>query len=374
MERSKSWVWLNMVGVLCGGCVAQTGEEQELDEELAGEEQFALRAGPATDLAAPASIADSTAVTKPLAGGAAESFATTSGINPGKLPGQDVPPPPDTVSDGPATFSDLTLDGTMRIIYPQLQIDVTNRGNVAASGAFSYLTIDGTWFTGSLQQYWGGTAKTPNTLNAAERGYILVDLSSRGPDFLRSCQTRVVQIDTSHVLQQQSGTLGPSVYANDGASVRTNCLTWNSPITTATLGHAPDRQINGKTLQGIVSSVMYGREDGYLCNSCHYKNSSWPVKYKPNVPMAAAVDPNTGFVPINYSVPRIDPNGVYSFFTWAPPYGGSDVDDLNWARAFANALPNGRPKPAYLVEAFQKWLADGAYLCSADLRDAAPCR
>jgi len=174
-------------------------------------------------------------------------------------------------------------------------------------------------------------------------------------NWVATCNTYAVAIDIFHQTQTEQQHTG--VFTNDVASVRTQCLTWTSPITTRTLGHQPDPLIQGKTLQGLISGRQLLSEDPAKslgnCSFCHYKGSGH--HYSPDVSRFPS-----RYLP-NHNAPLVDPYAVIGDASWAPPYGGSGPDFYNWTAAFQRAMPYGSLKPASLREALQKWVDDGAY-------------
>jgi hypothetical protein len=221
-----------------------------------------------------------------------------------------------------------------------VQIDVVNIGTTPATGASGRVSIGPYPFPGKLYQYYGGTATAPNTVNPKERGYIKIDVPA---NMLSLCGSYPVQIDLDRTMQA-----GPTPFANDtrsvlayeqGASCR---LTWYRPINGATLGYEPDAKVAGKSLRDIVSSVEIARPDNNKCSACHNSNSSYP--YSPTVAPGTA------------SNPPMDPFELVSLNqAWL---GTSDP----WLPRFLELPESGSAaaKPAYLKNAFRKWLLDGA--------------
>lgn len=272
-------------------------------------------------------------------------------IEPGDPPEEPEPTPrpprpiPTTPpAPAPPPDSDLRPDGAMRYYGGSgtwgLQIDVVNIGTTPATGTSGRVAIGPYFFTGKLYQYWGGTATTLNTVNPKERGYIKIDVPA---NLLSLCGAYQVQIDVDRSMQA-----GANPFANDtrsvlayetGASCR---LTWYRPVNGATLGHEPDAKIAGKSLRDIVSSVEIARGDNNKCSACHHNASPYP--YAPAVAQNAASDP------------LIDP------FT---PVSGTEAwlgTSAPWLPRFLELPESGSAaaKPAYLKDAFRKWLLDGA--------------
>jgi hypothetical protein len=239
------------------------------------------------------------------------------------------------------TYSDLQLDGTMRYYgggTPTLglQIDVANRGNAAASGPTGRVSVAGVVLSAALYQYYGGSSTVANTVNPNERGYIKVEVPAT---LLAACQVYPVQIDLDHTMQAGDS----SAYTNDSGNVSTICpLNWSTPIDTLHLGHPPDPLIQGKSLQSIVSSQVSGRQDGFLCSTCHNSGTQSPYVYRPNVApgvASATIDP---FVSIG---------GDQGWACGSNP----------WAEQFIHLPATTYVKPEYLKEAFQKWVTDGGH-------------
>ncbi len=59
-----------------------------------------------------------------------------------------------------------------------------------------------------------------------------------------------------------------SIGSSDNTATKTT-LGWNEPIYSAQFGLEPNKNVDGKTLAEIVSSLDYGRDDGKTCISCH---------------------------------------------------------------------------------------------------------
>jgi hypothetical protein len=222
--------------------------------------------------------------------------------------------------------SDLVLEHTMRV-YDRgdgthgVQIDVSNAGNVPANAASGRVRIGTSTFTGSLHQYFGGTATAPNTVNPQEQGYIEVVVPAAT---VARCGTYDVAIDLDHTMQSGE----PDPFSDDAGQAKTPCLTWTTPIDQFTIGQVPDPITVGKTLGDIVSSKVVAREsDKKLCNACHVVGSAHPYSPPPG-------DIRTGQV--------IDGQ------TWA---GG-------WAQAFV--MQPDTVKPPYLKALFAQWVQDGA--------------
>lgn len=242
----------------------------------------------------------------------------------------------------PMLAAHLVLDGTMRFYGAAsgqadvVQIDVTNQGLSPATepevsvGLWSYP------FSGTLYQYWGGTAATPNTVNGMERGFIHVEV---WPGVLQECRS----YDVSVALPVQATILT--------GTIATQCpLRWTTPIDAQRLGSTPDPMIAGKTLEDIVSSRVQGSTKG-LCSNCHNKDSGEPPYYKPNIPRGATtlIEP---FDELGHHIGS--PNGLAS---WA--FGGTNASGgtyYSWAEWF---ISRG-DKPPGLKAAFIKWIADGS--------------
>jgi len=230
-------------------------------------------------------------------------------------------------------YADLVLEGTIRFYgwespvngTVSAQIDVKNVGNAPASGSSATYAAN-VVRPGTLYQYWGGTATTPNTVNPGERGYILMQIPL---SFIKQCQSVTVQLDLDHTMQYERGHTG--VFQNDLGQAKTQCLTWNSPITTDLLGHVPDPLLQGKRLSEIVGSFVQGSPAG-KCSSCHFTGSGRP--YSPPVAQGGTLN-----------IRRTDVIGGQS---WA--FAGGWTDDfaaVYW-------------KPADLKLAFQMWVQNGS--------------
>jgi hypothetical protein len=232
-------------------------------------------------------------------------------------------------------YADLKLDGTMRFYgwespvngNVSAQIDVTNIGNAPATGASGRIYAANVVRPTALYQYWGGTATAANTVNPGERGYLLVQIPI---SFIKQCQSYTVELDLDHTMQYERGYTG--VFNNDLGQARTQCLTWDSPITTELLGHVPDPLLQGKRLSEIVGSFVQGSPAG-LCSSCHHIDAP-TRRYSPSVAQGSGSN--------------IRKTDVIDGQSWA--FAGGWVDD------FA-AVPW---KPADLKLAFQMWVANGS--------------
>lgn len=231
-------------------------------------------------------------------------------------------------------YADLKLEGTMRFYdweYPvngevSVQIDVKNWGNAPASGPSGRVYAANVVRPAALYQYWGGTATTPNVVNPNERGYLLMKIPV---SFIKQCQSYTVEIDLDHTMQYERGHTG--VFDNDLGQVSTQCLTWESPITTELLGHVPDPLLQNKRLSEIVGSFVQGSPAG-RCSSCHYASAA--RRYSPEVTAGASSN--------------IRKNDVIDGQSWA--FQGGWVDDFA-AVAW---------KPADLKLALQIWVANGS--------------
>lgn len=252
----------------------------------------------------------------------------------GALGGKIIKPPIGPIGDFEVvSYADLVLEGTMRFYgweSPQngnvsVQIDVKNVGNAPAAGT-SAIYAANVVRPGALYQYWGGTATAPNVLNPGERGYVLMQIPL---SFIKQCRTYTVELDLDHTMQFERNHSG--VFTNDLGQVRTQCLTYNSPITTDLLGHVPDPVLQGKRLSEIVGSFVQGSPAG-KCSSCHFTGSGRP--YSPPV-----VQGGTG------NIRRTD---VIGGQTWGFPGG--------WVDDFA-AVPW---KPADLKQALRMWVDNGS--------------
>jgi hypothetical protein len=242
----------------------------------------------------------------------------------------------------PVLAARLALDGTMRF-YPAaggqadvVQIDVTNQGFSPA--AESEVSV-GLWsypFSGTLYQYWGGTATTPNTVNGTERGFIHIEV---WPGVLQECRSYEVSV----ALPVQDTILT--------GTIATQCpLRWTTPIDAQRLGSTPDPLIAGKTLEDIVSSRVQGSAKG-LCSNCHNKESGEPPYYKPNIPRGATtvIGP---FDEIGHHIGSPD-----GYASWA--FGGTSANGgtyYSWSEWFISRSD----KPQGLKVAFSKWIADGS--------------
>lgn len=235
----------------------------------------------------------------------------------------------------PVKYADLRLEGTMRFYgwespvdgNVSAQIDVKNVGNAPATGSSGRVYAANVVRPTALYQYWGGTATAPNTVNPGERGYLLLQIPLW---FIKQCQSYTVQLDLDHTMQYERGYTG--VFDNDLGQARTQCLTWDSPITTELLGHVPDPLLQNKRLSEIVGSFVQGSPAG-LCSSCHHVNAS-TRRYSPDVAPG--------------STSNIRKTDVIDGQSWA--FAGGWVDDFA-AVAW---------KPADLKLAFQIWIANGS--------------
>jgi hypothetical protein len=240
--------------------------------------------------------------------------------------------------------SDLRPDGAMRYYGSAptfgLQIDVVNIGTTPATGTSGRISIGPYTYSGALYQYYGGTATTANTVNPGERGYIKVNIPS---NLLSLCGAYPVTIDLDHTMQA-----GPNPFANDTRTVYAYTtgyacrLTWYRPINGATLGYEPDPKVTGKSLQEIVSSAQIARADNNRCSACHHSTSSYP--YAPTVAVNGVSNPLIDpFAPVSQ-----DQAWIGTSSPWLPRF--LELPDSGSASA----------KPAYLKNAFRKWLLDGA--------------
>ena len=236
----------------------------------------------------------------------------------------------------------LALDGSMRFyrsgngLTDVVQIDVTNQGLLPATETEVAVGLSSYPFTGTLYQYWGGTATTANTVNGGERGFVHIDV---WPGVLQECQSYQVSLG----LPAQ----GTILYG----SIATQCpLRWTTPITAQRLGATPDPLVAGKTLQDIVSSRVQGSAKGF-CSSCHNRDAGLPPYYKPNIARGAT----TLIGPYDDIGNHIgSPDGTASWaFGGTTPSGGSYY---SWAEWFISR----NDKPQGLKQVFAKWLADGS--------------
>jgi hypothetical protein len=202
--------------------------------------------------------------------------------------------------------SDLKPDGVMRFYSHDsaslgVQINVTNIGNMAAWAPAGSVTINGTAQDGVLYQYYGGTAQMANTVNPGEHGYILVYVPN---GTLAPCAQYTVHIDTGH--NMQAGL--PDPYANDTATVATQCLSWTATINSNnfTIAGAP---LAGSSLGRVVSSFDIGRTDGLRCSACHFQNAPGR-SYQPPVAQNSSA--------------AISPGQVINGLTWSQPGGWAD--------------------------------------------------
>lgn len=232
-------------------------------------------------------------------------------------------------------YADLQLEGTMRFYGWEtpvngdvsVQIDVKNTGNAPATGASGRIYAANVVRPTVLYQYWGGTATAANTVNPGERGYLLVQIPL---SFIKQCQSYTVELDLDHTMQYERGYTG--VFTNDLGQARTQCLTWDSPITTELLGHVPDPLLQGKRLSEIVGGFVQGSPAG-LCSNCHHSNAT-ERRYSPSVAQGAGSN--------------IRKTDVIDGKTWA--FAGGWVDDfaaVYW-------------KPADLKLALRMWVANGS--------------
>ncbi|HMJ12647.1 MAG TPA: hypothetical protein VK524_14590, partial [Polyangiaceae bacterium] len=318
MHRFTALLGLLSVGLAtaCGGAAEGNTVEDEVGGEAIGANQEAISFG---------TVATSTFQ---------KQYPAVSPI----IKGTYRPPigPIGPIVADPTPNSDLRPEGAMRFYGPAqptlgLQIDVTNIGTSPAYGPSGRVIIAGSIYSATLYQYYGGTATAANTVNAGERGYLLVRIP---PNVLSRCGSYGVQIDVDHNMQN-----GTNAFANDlrptlayetGVTCR---LAWTSPLNAATLGTAPTQAMGskfaaGSSLQDIVSSIQPGRPDGMRCSSCH--NSTDVNPYRPPVAKGGV------------SAPAVDPFQFYGGSQgWAC---GSDP----WAFRFANTA---YPKPQYLRDA-----------------------
>lgn len=215
--------------------------------------------------------------------------------------------------------ADLKLDGALRSVAGgRVQIDVTNIGTVPVTAASIKIRVGTTNATGSLHAKPGHPTAPANTLNPGYAGYIEAPLTLA----IGRCQTHTILIDTDRTVQ--AGSFDP--FTNDSGSASTPCLRWDTVITAESLGVAPDPLLQFKTLGQIVNSQVVARSDGNRCNVCHNASSSRPYR-----PSAGTITPFT----------------VINGRAWS----GFD----GWAIQFQGA-PS---KPAYLKDAFRRWLDDG---------------
>jgi len=306
--RIERLLWLSLTLGLVAGCGGEGYEEEAVDTD-----------------------AQSSALSKDAAAG-----SKTAGFGAGGVSKVIKPPivPPGLVFEI-VKYADLKLDGTMRFYgweYPvngdvSVQIDVTNIGNAPATGASGRIYAANVVRPTALYQYWGGTATTANTVNPGERGYMLVQIPL---SFIKQCQSYTVELDLDHTMQYERGYTG--VFNNDLGQAKTQCLTWDSPITTELLGHVPDPLLQNKRLSEIVGSFVQGSPVG-LCSNCHHVDAP-SRRYSPNVAQGSGSN--------------IRKTDVIDGQSWA--FAGGWVDD------FA-AVPW---KPADLKLAFQIWVANGS--------------
>jgi len=251
----------------------------------------------------------------------------------------DYDPPPIVVRPPPVapTSADLKMDGTMRFYGGGsdlgVQLNIVNIGNAAATAASGLINIGGFTVTATLHQYWDGSPPPADTLLPGKRGYLMAHLPLGS---LAPCQKFLTHIDINRNMQFATGG-APDPFVNDEADVATQCLGWNTPITTDNF-FISDPLINGRTLLQIVSSQVVGRKDGKLCSACHFIGSGLP--YSPPVAQNGSA--------------VIWPNDVINGRTWAGPGG--------YARSFL-AQPTDQPvvnsKPFYLQALVQTWIDDG---------------
>jgi hypothetical protein len=262
----------------------------------------------------------------------------------------DPPPRPPRPPAVPLS-SDLKMDGTMRFYGAGsslgVQINVTNIGNIAATGPSGQVNVGGYTAAASLHQYWGGTSTAANTVNPGERGYLMAYLPLGA---IAPCNRYLTHIDTSRTIQTSSGG-APDPFVNDEADVATQCLEWTTPISSNNFSIS-DPLINGNTIGRIVSSITVGRQDGNRCSHCHFTGSGLP--YSPPV----ARDGNAS----------IWPNDVIGGRTWAGPGG--------WAQAFIH-MPTDVPglissKPYYLQALIQTWVDHGERFTQSIIADPGP--
>jgi hypothetical protein len=254
-------------------------------------------------------------------------------------PDDPPPPPPPRPLPPPAPHSvDLKMDGTMRFYGGGsnlgVQLNVFNIGDTAATVASGMVNIGGFNASATLHQYWDGSPPPADTLLPGKRGYLMAYLPLGA---LQPCQTLLTHIDTTKTMQFASGG-APDPFVNDEANVSTQCLGWNTPITSDNFSIS-DPVINGKTIMQIVSSLTIGRLDQKVCSECHFANSQLP--YSPPVSQ--------------FGNGQIWPDDVINGRTWKGPGG--------YARSFL-LQPTDMPtlrnsKGFYLQELIRTWIEHG---------------
>lgn len=239
---------------------------------------------------------------------------------------------------------DLRATGTVHFTTESdgsqyVMIDVINGGSAPAIARRTITYLAEYLVQGSLNQYQGGSATVPNTVNPGERGYIALTLPRGG---LSRCGQYWLILDYFHELQ--FGT--PDPFANDSGAVQTQCLRWDTPVDSYTFpAGSSSAVLQRKSLSQIVGGFVTGRDDKKLCSECHFKNT--PLAY--HAPMyqgASAV---------------IDPYAVIDGHTWADPLG--------WPDLFFRQ-PTDHPdilssKPLVLKNLIEQWLTDGAQPASS---------
>jgi hypothetical protein len=242
-----------------------------------------------------------------------------------------------TVVQPPVTqlVSDLRPDGVMRFYSHDaaslgVQINVTNIGNMAAWAPAGTVVLNGTAYDAALYQYYGGTATMQNTVNPGEHGYILVYVPNGA---LQPCSRYPVQIDSGR--NMQAGL--PDPYANDSATIATQCLSWTATINSNNFSiSGPPTE--GSSLARIVGSFDIGRTDGLRCSACHFETATART-YRPPVAQNASAS--------------IASDQVISGLSWAQPGGWADRFLL---RPTDNSLGS---KPYHLKLLVQAWIDDG---------------
>ena len=220
------------------------------------------------------------------------------------------------------TVADLTPTKKLRFepipeALLRAQLEVLNVGNAVVKGPAARIRIAGQDVKGTLYD----STRSKNELSPGEQGYIEVYLAV---DTLKRCGSYAVILDLDHKLQY--GAFDP--FANDSAEATTPCLRWNTPITEEALGVPADPLIAYQTLDSIVNSQVVARADGRRCNQCHYSGSG--MGYSP-------------------AAGTITPTLQIGSHAWTG-YDG-------WAYEFYNQPDT--TKPAYLKQAFRRWLDDG---------------
>ncbi|HYX31893.1 MAG TPA: hypothetical protein VE954_02175 [Oligoflexus sp.] len=110
-------------------------------------------------------------------------------------------------------------------------------------------------------------------------------------------------------------------------------IAWSEPIKSTKFNLAANKDVDGKTLQQIITSQVSGRDDGLLCSSCHNN-----------------IDKQGGYgVPAgrNTASPGLKPNEKVGLYSWDTPGG--------WAEKFST----NATKPENLRIMVEAWMNNG---------------